>query len=107
MTEVSTNSPGQSDAEYDGARRARALPERPRLTFYLDVEVCVVGAGLAGLTVALEAARLGASVAVLEGRHVGWNASGCQLGTVMPGYRRPIGELIGGGGLGAGREMWG
>jgi aspartate oxidase len=28
-----------------------------RLTFDLDVDICVVGAGLAGLTVALEAAR--------------------------------------------------
>src|SRR6266700_4011993 len=50
-------------------------PFRLRLSFDLDVDICVVGAGLAGLTVALEAARLGASVAVLEGRHVGWNAS--------------------------------
>jgi glycine/D-amino acid oxidase-like deaminating enzyme len=71
-----------------------ALPERSRLSFDLDVDICVVGAGLAGLTVALEAARLGASVAVLEGRHVGWSASGHQLGTVMPGYGLPIGELI-------------
>ena len=63
-----------------------ALQQRQRLSFDLDVDICVVGAGLAGLTVALEAARLGASVAVLEGRHVGWNASGHQLGTVMPGY---------------------
>src|SRR3954462_263072 len=68
--------------------------DRARLTFSLDVDVCVVGAGLAGLSIALEAARLGASVAVLEGRHVGWNASGNQLGTVMPGYGLPIGELI-------------
>ena len=62
-------------------------PARSRLSFDLDVDICVVGAGLAGLTVALEAARLGASVAVLEGRHIGWNASGHQLGTVMPGLR--------------------
>ena len=70
------------------------MPARSRLSFDLDVDICVVGAGLAGLTVALEAARLGASVAVLEGRHIGWNASGHQLGTVMPGYGLPIGELI-------------
>src|SRR5215217_9544599 len=69
-------------------------PVGSRLSFDLDVDICVVGAGLAGLTVALEAARLGASVAVLEGRHVGWNASGHQLGTVMPGYSLPIGDLI-------------
>src|SRR6201994_5039450 len=81
-------------------------PFRARLSFDLDVDICVVGAGLAGLTVALEAARLGASVAVLEGRHVGWNASGNQLGTVMPGYGLPISELIERIGFEDTRELW-
>ena len=79
---------------------------RSRLSFDLDVDICVVGAGLAGLTVAREAARLGASVAVLEGRHVGWNASGHQLGTVMPGYSLAIGDLIERIGLEDARELW-
>ena len=83
-----------------------SLPFRSRLTFDLDVDICIVGAGLAGLTVAREAARLGASVAVLEGRHVGWNASGHHLGTVMPGYGLPIGELIERVGLEDARELW-
>ena len=81
-------------------------PLRSRLSFDLDVDICVVGAGLAGLTVAVEAARLGASVAVLEGRHVGWNASGHQLGTVMPGYSLPVAELIERVGLDDARELW-
>src|ERR1700734_1640250 len=83
-----------------------ALLERSRLSFDLDVDICVVGAGLAGLTVALEAARLGASVAVLEGRHIGWNASGHQLGTVMPGYSLPIADLIARIGFEDARELW-
>ncbi|MGB8402395.1 NAD(P)/FAD-dependent oxidoreductase [Bradyrhizobium sp.] len=83
-----------------------AMPFRERLSFELDVDICVVGAGLAGLTVAREAARLGASVAVLEGRHVGWNASGHHLGTVMPGYGLAIGELIARVGLEDARELW-
>jgi glycine/D-amino acid oxidase-like deaminating enzyme len=86
----------------DGA----ALHERSRLSFDLDVDICVVGAGLAGLTVALEAARLGASVAVLEGRHVGWNASGHQLGTVMPGYGLALSQLIERVGFEDARELW-
>jgi glycine/D-amino acid oxidase-like deaminating enzyme len=85
---------------------AADMRERSRLSFDLDVDICVVGAGLAGLTVALEAARLGASVAVLEGRHVGWNASGHQLGTVMPGFGLPIGELIARIGFEDSRELW-
>jgi glycine/D-amino acid oxidase-like deaminating enzyme len=58
------------------------------------------------LTVALETARLGASVAVLEGRHVGWNASGHHLGTVMPGFGLPIGEIIERVGFEDTSELW-
>src|SRR5712672_4639696 len=102
MSEASTSAANGHDA----AASAEALLERARLTFDLDVDVCVVGAGLAGLTVALEVARLGASVAVLEGRHVGWNASGHHLGTVMPGFGLPIGELIARIGFEDSRELW-
>ncbi|TPQ39034.1 FAD-dependent oxidoreductase [Bradyrhizobium guangdongense] len=80
--------------------------ERARLSFDLDADICVIGAGLAGLTIALEAARLGASVAVLEGRHIGWNASGNQLGTVMPGFALPLADLIERVGFEDARELW-
>ena len=83
-----------------------ASEARLRLSFDLDVDICIIGAGLAGLTVALEAARMGASIAVLEGRHVGWNASGHHLGTVMPGFGLPVGELIERVGLEDARELW-
>lgn len=97
MSETSTSAAdGPSDAS----------PFRNRLAFDLDVDICVVGAGLAGLTVAREAARLGASVAVLEGRQVGWNASGHQLGTVMPGFGLPVGDLIERVGLDHARALW-
>src|SRR5882672_10486670 len=99
MSETSTSATTANDA-------AAMLPGRSRLSFDLDVDICVVGAGLAGLTVALEAARLGASVAVLEGRHVGWNASGHHLGTVMPGFGLSIGELIARIGFEDTRELW-
>ena len=97
MTETSTSPGNGQDA---------ALPFRSRLSFDLDVDICVVGAGLAGLTLAREAARLGASVAVLEGRQVGWNASGHQLGTVMPGFGLAVGDLIERVGLEDARELW-
>jgi len=98
MSETST--PSAEGLEVAAAR------ERTRLSFDLDVDVCIVGAGLAGLTVALECARLGASVAVLEGRQIGWGASGHQLGTVMPGFSLPAGELIARVGLKSARELW-
>jgi glycine/D-amino acid oxidase-like deaminating enzyme len=88
------------------AGESAAALERSRLTFDLDVEVCVVGGGLAGLSIALEAAKLGASVAVLEGRTVGWNASGHQMGTVMPGFGLSLDELIARIGLEDARELW-
>ena len=98
MSETFTSAIDEAEAAY--------RPVRSRLSFDLDVDICVVGAGLAGLTVALEAARLGASVAVLEGRNIGWNASGHQLGTVMPGFGLPLGELIARIGLEDARELW-
>jgi glycine/D-amino acid oxidase-like deaminating enzyme len=104
-TSTKTSTGKTSTGNANGADGA-ALHERSRLSFDLDVDICVVGAGLAGLTVALEAARLGASVAVLEGRHVGWNASGHQLGTVMPGYGLPLSQLIERIGLEDARELW-
>jgi glycine/D-amino acid oxidase-like deaminating enzyme len=98
MSETSTSAIDGHDAT--------AMTVRSRLSFDLDADICVIGAGLAGLSVALEAARMGASVAVLEGRHVGWNASGHELGTVMPGYGLPIGELIARIGFEDARELW-
>lgn len=85
---------------------AAAQQQRSRLSFDLDVDIAIVGAGLAGLTVALEAARLGASIAVLEGRHVGWGASGHHLGTVMPGFGLPVADLIERVGIEDARELW-
>src|SRR6185437_2526697 len=88
------------------AASAAAVQDRLRLTLDHDADVCVIGAGLAGLTAALEAARMGASVAVLEGRHVGWNASGHHLGTVMPGYSLPLADLIARVGFDDACELW-
>ena len=100
MNEISTGTSGRSGAASGPIR------ERARLSFDLDVDICVVGAGLAGLTVGLEAARLGASVAILEGRNVGWAASGRTLGTVMPGYGLSIKDLIARVGFEDAREIW-
>ena len=69
-------------------------PERPRLSLDLDVDVCVVGAGLAGLTVAREIAQRGWSVVVLEAGQVAWAASGRSMGFVLPGFSENIDSII-------------
>ncbi|OJY09553.1 MAG: FAD-dependent oxidoreductase [Rhizobiales bacterium 62-47] len=102
MTTPVTSAPPDSET----ATAVQNTGARRRLTLDRDVEVCVIGAGLAGLTAALELSRKGMSVAVLEGRHVGWGASGRPLGTVMPGYGLPVNDIIARVGFDNAREMW-
>src|SRR5207302_8335734 len=83
-----------------------AAPERAPLTADLDVEVCVVGAGLAGLTAARELARRGWSVAVLEGRRIAWNASGRNTGFVLPGFAQDMNVVARRVGLAHARKLW-
>jgi gamma-glutamylputrescine oxidase len=79
---------------------------RGPLTFDLDVDVCVVGAGLAGLTTAREIARRGWSVVVLEGRRIAWNASGCNDGFVLPGFAESMDRLVSRVGLDHAKALW-
>jgi glycine/D-amino acid oxidase-like deaminating enzyme/nitrite reductase/ring-hydroxylating ferredoxin subunit len=52
-------------------RNAPTSSERPRLEEDLECDVCVVGAGIAGLSTAYRLARAGKKVVVLEGEDVG------------------------------------
>src|SRR5215469_4699486 len=78
----------------------------PPLTADLDVDVCVIGAGLAGLTVAREIARSGWKVAVLEAKRVAWNASGRNCGFVLPGFAQDIERMVERVGLEHAKELW-
>lgn len=60
------------------------------LTIDTDVDVCVVGGGLAGLTAARELLKHGKSVALLEGNKIGWGASGRNGGFVSDGYAEGV-----------------
>src|SRR5436309_7590492 len=82
------------------------VAERPPLTFDLDVDVCVIGGGLAGLTVARELARRGWSVAVLEARRVAWNASSRNSGFVLPGFGADVMRMVERVGVDRARELW-
>ncbi len=98
---------GQGD--YGGswyASRMVETPPRGRLALELDVDVCVIGGGLAGLTVALEVAKRGWSVAVLEARRVAWNASGRNAGFVLPGFSADPQALIDEVGQAHARTLW-
>jgi gamma-glutamylputrescine oxidase len=81
-------------------------PARARLAVELDVDLCVVGAGLAGLTVAREVARHGWSVVVLEAKSVAWSASGRNTGVVLPGFSVGADALIERVGLAEAKALW-
>src|SRR3954452_16943244 len=80
--------------------------ERSQLNFDLDVDLCVIGGGLAGLTVAREVARRGWSVALLEANRIGWAASGLNTGFVLPGFSEDVPGLIERVGLDRTKELW-
>src|SRR5204863_2234044 len=54
----------------------------PRLAGTIEVDVAVIGGGIAGLTVALMLKREGARVAVLEAAGVGTGVTGCTTAKV-------------------------
>lgn len=56
----------------------------PVLQQAISTDVVVVGAGLAGSSLALHLAERGVGVAVLEARQPGWGASGRNAGHVLP-----------------------
>jgi gamma-glutamylputrescine oxidase len=79
---------------------------RPPLTYDLDVDVCVIGAGLAGLTTAREIARRGWSVAVLESGRIAGSASGRNDGFVLPGFAGSMDRLVSRVGLDHAKALW-
>ena len=70
-------------------------PRRSRLAVDLDVDVCVIGGGLAGLTTAREIARSGWSVVVLEAGRIASGASGRNTGFVLPGFAADADKVVG------------
>ena len=87
------------------ATMAAPLP-RGILNVDLDVDVCVIGAGLAGLTAAREIALRGWSVVVLEAKRVAWNASGRNTGFVLPGFAADPETIIERVGLDQAKALW-
>ena len=61
-------------------------PPFPPLEGRVEADLCVIGAGITGLSAALHAARAGLSVVVLEAQRVGWGASGRNGGQIGSGF---------------------
>ncbi|MEW6339061.1 MAG: FAD-binding oxidoreductase [Paraburkholderia sp.] len=73
---------------YYEASAARPLVDDPMLEGALEADVCVIGAGFAGLSVALECRARGLSVVVLEAHRPGWGASGRNGGQTLVGFAK-------------------
>ena len=54
----------------------------------IDVDVCVIGGGLTGVSSALNLKKKGFSVLLLEARTLGWGASGRNGGQLGIGMRK-------------------
>jgi len=81
-------------------------PVRPPLSLDLDVDVCVIGGGLAGLTAAREVARSGWSVVLLEAGRLAAGASGRNTGFVLPGFGADADRLIARIGFERTKDLW-
>jgi len=62
------------------------FPELPSLTASEAADVCILGAGITGLSTAIECAQAGLKVIVLESQRVGWGASGRSGGQAIFGF---------------------
>ena len=80
---------------------------RASLRGAVKAEVCVIGGGLAGLTTALELARLNVNVVLLEAKRIAWAASGRNGGFVSNGFAEGIGNIQARVGLDAAQALYG
>ncbi len=88
------------------AASANPAPARPALRGDVTADVCIVGAGIAGCSTALHLAERGYRVMVLEGRRVGWGASGRSGGQAIFGFASGQDKLIAHVGPAAAKQMF-
>ncbi len=77
-----------------------------RLKQNTSCDVCIIGAGLAGLTCALELTRSGQEVLILEVNSIAFGASGRNAGLVCPGYALDIHKVVEKVGLRTAQKLW-
>lgn len=88
------------------AESAGEAPARPSLSGGRTTDICIIGAGYAGLSAALQAAETGARVIVLEAERVGFGASGRNGGQIHTGLRKEQSELERWLGEAHARDLW-
>jgi gamma-glutamylputrescine oxidase len=98
-------SPYRAIDSYYGAS-AHPVMTRPSLAGTADCDVCVVGGGIAGCSVALHLAERGYRVVLLEEQCVGWGASGRSGGQAIVGVAAGQAKMERLLGLAAARAIW-
>ena len=78
--------PREPHVESYYAATANPAPERPPLAGDLECDVCIVGGGFTGVSTALELAERDYRVVLLEGRRIGWGASGRNGGQICSAF---------------------
>ncbi len=90
------------------AASAGPAPARPALRGRVDAQVCVIGAGFAGLATAIGLIERGVrDVVVLEGETVGHGASGRNGGFVFGGFSMDNAQLLADQGRDGARALYG
>ena len=82
---LETDSPHNDAPTYYSATATAYEPWRP-LKGHHETQVCIIGGGLAGLSIALELAERGVDCALLDAREIAWGASGRNGGFVGSGF---------------------
>ena len=82
------------------------LNSKDQLNTDLDVDVCVIGGGLTGISSALNLSKKGYTVALCEARKIGWGASGRNGGQLGIGMRKDqytVEKMLG---INHAKELW-
>ena len=82
------------------------LNSQDQLTSDIDVDICIIGGGLTGISSAINLSKKGYSVMLCEARKIGWGASGRNGGQLGIGMRKDQFTIEKKLGLKHAKELW-